>query len=45
MRWQVWLTGPMDTRSGLGARKVSQAAARSIADAAADTFLRAYASE
>lgn len=39
------LTGPMETRSGLGARKVSQADARSVADAAVDTFLRAYATE
>jgi AcrR family transcriptional regulator len=37
------LTGPMETRSGFGVRKVPQTVARSIADAAVDTFERAYA--
>jgi AcrR family transcriptional regulator len=39
------LTGPMETRSGFGVRKVSIAGARAVADAAVDTFLRAYAPE
>ncbi|WP_254878819.1 TetR/AcrR family transcriptional regulator [Streptomyces sp. NA04227] len=38
------LTGPMETRSRLGTRKVPPAQARAVADAAADTFLRAYGS-
>lgn len=37
------LTGPMETQSRLGVRKVSAADVDAIADAAVDTFLRAYA--
>jgi AcrR family transcriptional regulator len=36
------LTGPMEVRSHLGARKVSAADTRIVANAAVDTFLRAY---
>ncbi|GAA4602423.1 TetR/AcrR family transcriptional regulator [Actinoallomurus liliacearum] len=36
------LTGPMETRSQLGSRKVSAAETRAVAAAAVDTFLRAY---
>lgn len=36
------LTGPMEARSGLGTRKVSAAETRTVAQAAVDTFLRAY---
>jgi AcrR family transcriptional regulator len=36
------LVGPMEARSRLGSRKVPEAEARDVADAAADTFLRAY---
>jgi TetR/AcrR family transcriptional regulator, mexJK operon transcriptional repressor len=39
------LTAPMETRSMSGARKVPATDARAIADAAVDTFLRAYAPE
>ena len=37
------LTGPIEGRSQLGTRKVSAAELRAVADAAVDTFLRAYA--
>ncbi|GAB4583492.1 TetR/AcrR family transcriptional regulator [Nocardia sp. IFM 10818] len=37
------LTGPLETRSRLGARRIPAAELRAIADAATDTFLRAYA--
>ncbi|MFC7449823.1 TetR/AcrR family transcriptional regulator [Rhodococcus daqingensis] len=37
------LTAPLETRSRLGARKISPAELRTIAEAATDTFLRAYA--
>ncbi|MBF6182466.1 TetR/AcrR family transcriptional regulator [Nocardia otitidiscaviarum] len=37
------LTGPLEIRSRLGARKVPAAELRAIAEAATDTFLRAYA--
>jgi AcrR family transcriptional regulator len=36
------LTGPMEHRSGAGTRKVPRADIRRIADAAVDTFFRAY---
>ncbi len=36
------LTGPMEARSRLGARAVPAAAMRAVAEAAVDTFLRAY---
>jgi TetR/AcrR family transcriptional regulator, mexJK operon transcriptional repressor len=36
------LTGPMETRSRLGTRKVSAAETHAVAKAAVDTFLRAY---
>ncbi|GLY89912.1 TetR/AcrR family transcriptional regulator [Actinoallomurus iriomotensis] len=36
------LTGPMEARSGLGTRKVPAAEARAVAEAAVDTFLKAY---
>ncbi|AXB42249.1 TetR/AcrR family transcriptional regulator [Amycolatopsis albispora] len=39
------LTGPLETRSRLGTRKVPAAEMRAVADAAVDTFLRAYAAE
>lgn len=39
------LTAPMETRSMSGARKVPAADVRAVADAAVDTFLRAYAPE
>lgn len=39
------LTGPMETRSRLGARLVPAADVHAVADAAVDTFLRAYTSE
>lgn len=39
------LTAPMETRSMSGARKVAAAVVRAVADAAVDTFLRAYAPE
>lgn len=39
------LTGPMEARSRLGTRKVSAAETREVANAAVDTFLRAYAAE
>ncbi|MQY30784.1 TetR/AcrR family transcriptional regulator [Nocardia aurantia] len=37
------LTGPLESRSRLGTRKVPVAELKTIADAAADTFLSAYA--
>lgn len=39
------LTAPMETRSMSGARKVPAADVRAVAEAAVDTFLRAYAPE
>lgn len=36
------LTGPLEARSRLGTRKVTAAETRAVADAAVDTFLRAY---
>ncbi|NBE54033.1 TetR/AcrR family transcriptional regulator [Streptomyces boluensis] len=39
------LTGPLESRSRLGTRRVPAAELRSTAEAAVDTFLRAYASE
>jgi TetR/AcrR family transcriptional repressor of mexJK operon len=36
------LVGPTEARSRLGSRKVPEAEARNVADAAADTFLRAF---
>ncbi|MCO6008371.1 TetR/AcrR family transcriptional regulator [Actinoallomurus purpureus] len=39
------LTGPMEARSLLGTRKVSAAETRTVANAAVDTFLRAYGPE
>lgn len=39
------LTGPMEARSRLGARKVGAAETREVARAAVDTFLRAYGIE
>ncbi|MFB9838083.1 TetR/AcrR family transcriptional regulator [Actinoallomurus acaciae] len=36
------LTAPMEARSGLGIRKVPAAERRAVAEAAVDTFLRAY---
>ncbi|ADI03638.1 TetR family transcriptional regulator [Streptomyces bingchenggensis BCW-1] len=39
------LTGPMEARSRLGTREVSAAETRAVANAAVDTFLRAYAAE
>ncbi|KPI00397.1 regulatory protein TetR [Actinobacteria bacterium OK074] len=36
------LTGPLETRTHLGTRKVSAAEVRVVAEAAVDTFLRAY---
>ncbi|WP_306361135.1 TetR/AcrR family transcriptional regulator C-terminal domain-containing protein [Nocardia sp. CC227C] len=39
------LTGPLETRSRPGTRKISAAELRAIAEAATDTFLRAYAPE
>lgn len=39
------LTGPAEARSRLGTRKVSAAELRTVANAAVDTFLRAYAVE
>ncbi|MGA4837734.1 TetR/AcrR family transcriptional regulator [Streptomyces sp. G45] len=39
------LTGPLETRSALGTRPVPAAEARDLADAAVDTFLRAYGSD
>jgi alkanesulfonate monooxygenase SsuD/methylene tetrahydromethanopterin reductase-like flavin-dependent oxidoreductase (luciferase family) len=39
------LTGPMETRSRLGARLVPAADVHAVADAAVDTFLRAYTPE
>jgi AcrR family transcriptional regulator len=36
------LTGPMEARSRLGTRKVNAAETRAVAQAAVDTFLRAY---
>jgi TetR/AcrR family transcriptional regulator, mexJK operon transcriptional repressor len=36
------LTGPMEARSHLGTRKVSAAVTHTVANAAVDTFLRAY---
>lgn len=38
------LTGPLETRSGLGTRAVSDAEVSAVATAAVDTFLRAYGS-
>ncbi|MFJ2827303.1 TetR/AcrR family transcriptional regulator [Streptomyces sp. NPDC087263] len=37
------LTGPMEARTRLGTRKASAAETRAVAQAAVDTFLRAYA--
>ncbi|TQM32304.1 TetR/AcrR family transcriptional regulator [Nocardia bhagyanarayanae] len=37
------LTGPLESRSRLGARKVPAAELRALADSAVDTFVRAYA--
>lgn len=37
------LTGPLETRSGLGVRKMPAADIHAVADTAVDTFLRAYA--
>ncbi|WP_280344262.1 TetR/AcrR family transcriptional regulator [Nocardia neocaledoniensis] len=37
------LTAPVETRSHLGARRIPAAELRTIAEAATDTFLRAYA--
>ncbi|SCF35312.1 transcriptional regulator, TetR family [Micromonospora carbonacea] len=37
------LTGPLETRSRLGAREVSDSEIRALASAAVETFLRAYA--
>ncbi|GAA2359450.1 TetR/AcrR family transcriptional regulator [Streptomyces violaceusniger] len=39
------LTGPLESRSRLGTRRVPAAELRVIADAAVDTFLRAYGSD
>ncbi|KAA9160121.1 TetR/AcrR family transcriptional regulator [Amycolatopsis acidicola] len=39
------LTGPMEARSHLGTRTVSAAETRAVANAAVDTFLRAYQPE
>ncbi|MEU0742953.1 TetR/AcrR family transcriptional regulator C-terminal domain-containing protein [Streptomyces sp. NPDC006134] len=39
------LTGPLEARSGLGTRRLPAAELRGPADAAVDTFLRAYGSE
>ncbi|MEV5651505.1 TetR/AcrR family transcriptional regulator [Nocardia sp. NPDC052254] len=39
------LTGPLEARSRLGTRKVGARELEAIADAATDTFLRAYATE
>ncbi|MCP2163428.1 TetR/AcrR family transcriptional regulator [Goodfellowiella coeruleoviolacea] len=39
------LTGPLEHRSGLGAREVSAAETHAVATAAVDTFLRAYRPE
>lgn len=39
------LTGPLESRSRLGTRRVPAAELRSIADAAVDAFLRAYGSD
>ncbi|WKX73589.1 TetR/AcrR family transcriptional regulator [Streptomyces sp. XD-27] len=39
------LTGPLESRSRLGTRRVLAAELRGTAEAAVDTFLRAYASE
>ncbi|WP_234343030.1 TetR/AcrR family transcriptional regulator C-terminal domain-containing protein [Streptomyces fulvoviolaceus] len=36
------LTGPLEARSRLGTRKVTAPETRAVADAAVDTFLRAY---
>lgn len=36
------LTGPMETRTRMGTRRVSAAETRKVAEAAVDTFLRAY---
>jgi AcrR family transcriptional regulator len=37
------ITGPLETRSRLGTRKLTTAEMRTLAEAAVDTFLRAYA--
>ncbi|WP_020496544.1 TetR/AcrR family transcriptional regulator C-terminal domain-containing protein [Sciscionella marina] len=42
-QFEALLAGPMEHRSRSGSRKVSAAARRAIAKAAADTFIRAYA--
>ncbi|MEW2131193.1 TetR/AcrR family transcriptional regulator [Streptomyces sp. NPDC005435] len=39
------ITGPLETRSRLGTRKPGTAEMRALAEAAVDTFLRAYAAE
>ncbi|WP_326783422.1 TetR/AcrR family transcriptional regulator [Streptomyces sp. NBC_00151] len=39
------ITGPLETRSRLGTRKVTMAEMRALAEAAVDTFLRAYAAD
>ncbi|MFF5306629.1 TetR/AcrR family transcriptional regulator [Streptomyces sp. NPDC013161] len=39
------VTGPLETRSRLGTRKVTTAEMRALAQSAVDTFLRAYAAD
>jgi len=39
------VTGPLETRSRLGTRKLTVAEMRTLAESAVDTFLRAYAAE
>ncbi|KUJ66884.1 TetR family transcriptional regulator [Streptomyces albus subsp. albus] len=39
------LSGPLEARSALGTRRVAPAELRGLADAAVDTFLRAYGSD
>ncbi|WP_345439060.1 TetR/AcrR family transcriptional regulator C-terminal domain-containing protein [Actinoallomurus vinaceus] len=39
------LTGPMEARTLLGTRQASPAETRAVAEAAVDTFLRAYGPE